>query len=146
FPWSETPSLQTYLRGVTILNQTPEENLATWLFVKFWATNVEAQVAWTAGANYQPFYTPAREGLSEEFRAERPQFTNVFDIFGAENVVKYAVPSHPRSNEIHTITGDLFINAITTDEDIAALAQEATDAANEVYASVLEEIAEAAGN
>ncbi|NJO84670.1 MAG: extracellular solute-binding protein [Blastochloris sp.] len=146
FPWEDERVLQTYLRGVMIVDQSPEENLAAWLFIKFWSTNVEAQVAWTAAANYQPFFDPAREGLTEAFLGERPQFTQVFDLIGDDSVVKYSTPSHPRNNEINAIAGDFFIAAVTGDEDIRELAAEATEEANEVYQRVLEEIADAAAN
>lgn len=144
FPASGDVAQQSYLRGVQIINQTPEENLATWLFVKFWATNVDAQVAWTLGANYQPFYAPTRDALPAEFLEGSPQFGDVLNIFSDDTVNVYSVPAHPRSNDIHDIAGDLFINAITTDADIMALAEEATEEANEIYAEVLEDIADAA--
>lgn len=145
FPWSDQQVQQTYLRGVQIINQTPEENLATWLFVKFWQTDVEAQVAWTQGANYQPFYQPASQGLPADWLAERPQFQQVLDILNTDGISVYATPSHPRVNEIHDITGDFIITAITTDDDIMALAEQATLEANGVYSRVLDEIAQAAG-
>jgi multiple sugar transport system substrate-binding protein len=143
FPGEERV-LQSYLRGVQILNQTPEENLATWLFVKFWQTSPEAQVAWTQGANYQPFYGPARDGLPTEFLEGSPQFTDVFNIVGDDSVRIYSTPSHPRVNEIHDILGNFIISAITTDDDIMELAAEAEEEANEVYEEILEEIADAA--
>lgn len=143
YPWDAERVLQPYLRGVTLINQTPEENLASWLFVKFWLTNTDALVAWTEGAGYAPYYGPVRDALSEEWSAARPQFGQVLDIIVGGDTTLYALPSHPRSNEIFDITGDFFVNAITTDDDIMALAEEATEEANDVYAEVLEDLADA---
>lgn len=144
FPWDEVPTQQSYLRGVQMIQQTPEENLATWLFVKFWATDVDAQVAWTQAANYQPFYAPVSENLEGDFVEANPQFIDVLDIFNRDDIRVYAVPSFPRSNSINDIASNFYVTAITTDEDIEELAEEATEEANAIYEEILEELAAAA--
>ncbi|NJL94846.1 MAG: extracellular solute-binding protein [Anaerolineae bacterium] len=72
-PWAEgNRTLPTFLRGVVMMQGTPEENLATWLFIKYWATDPEAQRIWTESAQYQPYNSAVPALISEEFLATNP--------------------------------------------------------------------------
>jgi sn-glycerol 3-phosphate transport system substrate-binding protein len=139
-PWSEgNRMIVPSLRGVGIIEGTPEENLAAWLFVKFWATNPEAQVAWTEAAQYQPYNTVTREALSQEFLDANPQFTSVFEALGDENINVWTPPAHPSSFDVVDAFEEMLVNVLTGGADVAEAAAEAEAAMNEIYQEDLEE-------
>lgn len=138
-PWSEgNRIIQPSLRGVTIVQSTPEENLATWLFIKFWATNIDAQVAWTEGAQYQPYNNATRDALSQEFLDANPQFTSIFNALGDEGISIWSPPSHPSSRDVGDVFEELIINILTGGADVAEAAAEAEVEMNEIYQEDLE--------
>lgn len=125
--------LLPFLRGVTVMESTPEENLAAWLFIKFWATNLEAQVAWTEGASYQPLYAPVPEALSEDFLAAVPQFGDLAAVVFDEDTSLINLPVHPRNRDIGDVFVALVTEVLTSDVDIAEAAADAEEEANEIY-------------
>ena len=65
-PWSEdNQSLQVYMRSIGMIVASPEEQLATWLFIKHFASTA-SQITWTEYAQYQPYTFSGLEGLSDE--------------------------------------------------------------------------------
>jgi ABC-type glycerol-3-phosphate transport system substrate-binding protein len=68
FPGDAGLAVDSYLQTVGMVGSTPERELATWLFMK-WFTQPEQQAKWIMASNY----FPSREGtvpLLEEFAAE----------------------------------------------------------------------------
>jgi len=140
-PWTEgNRTLATFLRGVAILQGTPEENLAAWLFIKYWATDPEAQRIWTESAQYQPFNSAIPALLSEEFLSGNPQFTSFAEALADPDINIWSSPSHPRSGEISEILAELFSNITIGGMDVETAAAEAEERANEVYQEVLEDL------
>jgi multiple sugar transport system substrate-binding protein len=130
----------SFLRSVAIMDSTPEANLATWLFVKFWATNTEAQVAWTQAAQYQPYNNGTFEALGEEFLSSNPQFTSFGQALADPNFNLYAPPSHPRSGDIDTVLAELYSNITIGGMDVTEAATAAEEAANEIYQEMLDDL------
>lgn len=140
-PWSEgNRTIQPSLRGVAIINGTPEENLAAWLFIKFWATNPEAQVAWTEAAQYQPYNTATREALSQEFLDANPQFTSIFEALGDESINIWSPPAHPSSSEVVAAFEEMLVSILTGGADVAEAAAAAEEEMNAIYQEDLEEL------
>jgi ABC-type glycerol-3-phosphate transport system substrate-binding protein len=140
-PWSEGHrTLAPSLRGVAIIEGTPEENLATWLFIKFWASNLEAQIAWTEAAQYQPYNTATREALSQEFLDANPQFTSVFNALGDESINIWSPPAHPSSSEVVSAFEEMLVSVLTGGADVAEAAAAAEEEMNAIYQEDLEEL------
>lgn len=140
-PWVEGErTLITFLRGVGMIRSTPEETLATWLFVKYWATDPEAQRIWTESAQYQPYNTATPGNLSEEFTSSNPQFTSFAEALEDPNINLFAEPSHPRSGEVFDIIEELYINITLNELDVEEAAEIAEEAANEAYEEALAEL------
>ncbi|MCI0708639.1 MAG: extracellular solute-binding protein [Chloroflexi bacterium] len=133
-------SVVSFLRSIAVMNSTPEENLATWLFIKFWATSIEAQVAWTEAAQYQPYNNATFDALSEEFLTNNPQFNSFKEILVDPNVRIVGAPEHPRGNEISDVVAELASNITVGGMDVAEAAAQAEERANEIYAEVLEDL------
>ncbi|MDQ7025250.1 MAG: extracellular solute-binding protein [Anaerolineae bacterium] len=133
-PWSEgNRTIQPSLRGVAIIDSTPEENLATWLFLKFWATDMDAQVAWTEGAQYQPYNNATRDALSQEFLDANLQFTSIFNALGDESINIWSPPAHPSGRDVSSVFEELIVNILTGGADVAEAAADAEVEMNEIY-------------
>lgn len=97
-PWTEgNRTLEASVRGVGVFERTPEENLATWLFIKYWATNSEAQVIWTESAQYQPYNTATAGNLSEDFLTGNVPFASFSEVLGDPDVTIETFPLHRKS-------------------------------------------------
>lgn len=132
YPWTEgNRGILPFLRGVMVFEGTPEENLAAWLFIKFWATNIEAQVAWTNGAVYQPIYNPTVPALSTDVLED--QFFEVTDLVFTEGVSLIQLPVHPRNRDIGSALVAALTEAVTGDADIMELLEAAEEEANAIY-------------
>ncbi len=143
-PWTEgNRTVETSLRGVTIFESTPEENLATWLFVKFWATNPEAQVIWTEAAQYQPYNTATPDNLSADFLENNQQFATFTDVLVDPEINIVTFPNHPRAFDVSLIAGELYSNITIGGMDIMEAAAAAEEEANAMYQEDLENIADA---
>ncbi len=67
-PWTEgNRTLQVSMRSIGMFVSSPEQQLATWLFIKHMASTA-SQVTWTEFAQYQPYTTSGLEALTEEHR------------------------------------------------------------------------------
>jgi len=130
------------LRGITMFESTPEENLATWLFVKFWATNADAQVNWVEAAQYQPVNVETVSGLSEEFLTANPQFESFATALESPDITYINTPEHPSSFPVSNIAGALFSNITVGGMDVAEAAALAEEEANALYQEDLESMAD----
>lgn len=140
-PWVEgSRTLVPFLRGVGVIRSTPEENLATWLFIKFWATDPEAQRIWTESAQYQPYNTATPANLSEEFLASNQQFSSFAEALEDPNITLAVEPSHPRSGEVFDIIEELYINITLNELSVEEAAAMAEEEANAAYEEALEEL------
>jgi ABC-type glycerol-3-phosphate transport system substrate-binding protein len=142
-PWSEgNRSMQVGSRGVGLIQGTPEQDLATWRFIKFWATNPEAQIAWTEAAQYQPYNTVTRSALSDDFLGANPQFSSVNSIMGEDDINLFSLPSHPAFFAVNDVMETMIVNITTGDMDVMEAAQAAEDEANEIFEEMLADLAD----
>jgi multiple sugar transport system substrate-binding protein len=140
-PYSEgNRTILVNFRSVLMIAGTPEEQLATWLFIKHLASD-ESQQIWTSNTLYQPYTLSGLENLGEDFLAENPQFTSVRDILLDENVRQYGGYNVFGYREAFAEFTNL-VSAITADPtlDIATAAAEREAAANELLQERLEEL------
>ena len=131
-PWSEgNRTLQVYMRSIGMLVATPEEQLATWLFMKHMAST-ESQVTWTEYTQYQPYTFSGLEGLSEEFLASSPQFGSVREtLLGGETNV-WSVPSLLVQDQVNDVVDEMIASVLTGGADVAEAAADAEEEANEI--------------
>lgn len=87
FEWSvaplphttEDPVMNIYGASVSLpAGHTPEENVATWLFVKYY-TSPEVQAKWAEASNYFPVRQGAANELGDYFEAN-PTYAQAFDL------------------------------------------------------------------
>jgi multiple sugar transport system substrate-binding protein/sn-glycerol 3-phosphate transport system substrate-binding protein len=72
------PVMNIYGASVSIPNNTPEKELAAWLFIK-WYTSPEIQAKWAIISNYFPVRASVAEGLADYF-TENPTYKTGFDM------------------------------------------------------------------
>ncbi|MCB0037612.1 MAG: extracellular solute-binding protein, partial [Anaerolineales bacterium] len=86
FEWSvaaipytgDEPVLNIYGASVSIPKTTPEEQLAAWLFVKYY-TNPDSQARWARASNYFPVRESVADGLGDYFEAD-PAYETAFQL------------------------------------------------------------------
>jgi multiple sugar transport system substrate-binding protein len=139
-PWSEgNRTIVTNFRSVLMIASTPEQQLATWLFIKHLAST-ESQQIWTTNTLYQPYRTSGLETLGQEFLDANPQFTSIRDLLLDEDVTLYAGPQvygyFEAFAEFSNLVADITTGGMPVEEAAAAR----QDAANEVLAERLAEL------
>ena len=139
-PWSEgNRMLLLGARSVGLITSSPEEQLATWLFMKHMATT-ESQIAWTENAQYQPFTYSGLEGLSDEFLEANPQFSSIREAMLDPNINAWAPPIHLNTSDVTEAVDSMIVDITTGGVDVAEAAAEAEETANEIYEEALEEL------
>ena len=86
FSWSvaplphttDEPVMNIYGASVSIPKSTPEKELATWLFVKYY-TSPEVQAEWAKASNYFPVRESVADGLTDYFD-ENPAYQKAFEL------------------------------------------------------------------
>ena len=74
----DEPVMNLYGASVTVPKTTPEQELAAWLFVK-WFTEPEQNVRWALISNYFPVRHSAAD-LMSDYLAENPTYKSAFDL------------------------------------------------------------------
>ncbi len=137
FEWSvaaiphttEEPVQNIYGASVSIPSTTPEEELAAWLFVKYY-TSTDVQARWAEASQYFPVRASVAEGLSDYF-AENPAYETSF------NLLQYGVAEPPVAgydfvrDMIEEVMAEIVDNA---DLDVQERLDEANEEANEILA------------
>lgn len=95
-------AVSSEIQSIVIFNTSPEEELASWLFLKY-LSSPETQAEW---AQYS-FYYPTRKSslrLLREFRTENPHWSQGL------NLLKYSIglPLDPSWNTVKLTMGDAF--------------------------------------
>lgn len=139
FDWSvaaiphmtDEPVMNVYGASVSIPNGTPEEVLATWLFVKYY-TSPEVQADWAKASNYFPVRESVADGLSDYFD-ENPAYRTAFDLLQYSK----AEPPVPGYDFVRDIA-EVAMAAIMDGEDVQATLDELTEEANQILAEQTE--------
>lgn len=97
-----TKAVSSEIQSIVIFKTSPEEELASWLFLKYLASP-EAQAEW---AQYSRYYPTRKSSLRllRDFRAENPHWSQGL------NLLKYSVslPLDPSWNTVKLSVGDAF--------------------------------------
>jgi len=95
-------AVSSEIQSVVIFQTTPEEELASWLFLKY-LSSPEAQAEW---AQYSRYYPTRKSSLRylRDFRAENPHWSQGL------NLLKYSIgmPLDPSWNTVQLSIGDAF--------------------------------------
>ncbi len=139
-PWSgDNRTLQVYQRSMGLYVSSPENQLATWLFLKHLASPA-SQVTWTEYAQYQPYTRAGLEGLSDAFLADNPQFNSIREVLLDSGTKLWSEPVLVGSDRVGPVVQELIANITTGGQDVMEAAIAAEIEANELIAEALEDM------
>ena len=124
---TDEPVVNVYGASVSIGQSTPEQELATWLFIKYY-TSPEVQAKWAQASNYFPVRQSVAAGLGDYF-ATNPNYEVAF------NLLPYGTsePPVPGYDFVRVRVAEVMA-AIVDGADVATALAELTEEANEILA------------
>ncbi len=125
---TDEPVQNIYGASVSMPRSTPEAELATWLFIKYY-TSPEAQVEWAQASNYFPVRASVADGLSDYFEAN-PAYQTAFGLL-QYGVVEPQVPGYDFVRD----ETEIVMAAIVEDPEVDV--QETLDELNELANEIL---------
>jgi multiple sugar transport system substrate-binding protein len=120
--------LQLLSPGIIAIEGTPEENLASWLFIKFLASP-ENQVTWTTATSYFPISKSAAAELGD-LEAENPYFATINQGLANGTYTLYSSPQQLSYGAVREILATGIADVVSNGMDVAEVAQRMTDDAN----------------
>ncbi|MBN1564709.1 MAG: extracellular solute-binding protein, partial [Anaerolineae bacterium] len=134
-PWTDDNRMaQIYVQDIIVVPATPEEEVASWLFLKF-LTLAENQIAWTQATSYFPINLDAAANLAD-FEAANPYFAAAKAIVADPNIKVYGSPQVISYNAVRGIMSEGIADVTSNGRDVMDVAQEMTDKANEAHADL----------
>jgi ABC-type glycerol-3-phosphate transport system substrate-binding protein len=121
----DKPVLQLFSPGLIMIEGTPEQNLATWLFIKYLAAP-ENQAKWTQATSYFPISKAASEQLGEM----NPFFTKINEGLANGDYTIYLSPQQLSYGQVRGIVATGIADVTSGDMDVATVAQRITDESN----------------
>jgi len=125
------PVMNVYGASVSIPKSTPEKELATWLFIKYY-TSPEVQATWAKVSNYFPVRASVADGLSDYFD-QNPAYKTAFDL------LKYAKtePPAPGYDFVRDLVKEAMA-AIADGADVESTLKGLTKEANSILAEQMQ--------
>ena len=137
-PWSDdNRMLQVGMRGTGLIVSSPEEQLASWLFLKHMAST-PSQITWTEYAQYQPYTFSALNELSQEFLDANLQFSTIREVLLGGEVLIWSRPPLASDGQMVDAFEEMLASILTGGEDVAEAAAAAEEEANAALAESME--------
>jgi multiple sugar transport system substrate-binding protein len=95
---TDEPLMRVYGPAATILRTNPQEQLAAWLFLK-WFTEPEQQARWTRAINTLPIRASAADLLEDDF-AENPLYERAFGLLKHDIVTEPGVTGYGECRDV----------------------------------------------
>jgi multiple sugar transport system substrate-binding protein len=129
FPGDEGQAVNSYLQTIGMVGSTPERELASWLFLK-WFTSPEQQAKWDQASAYYPSRQSTTPLLSA-YAADKPQWSSGLDLVSLGHVE----PSIASWSSVRRLLQDTFAAILqgTTDQ-IPGLLSDLNTSADEAMA------------
>jgi multiple sugar transport system substrate-binding protein len=132
-PWTEgNRTIQLYVPSIIVVPATPEEEVASFLFLKF-LSSTESQIAWTTATAYFPINLDAAASLGD-FEAQNPQFAEANAIIADPNVKIYSSPQVLSYSAIRDLVSKAWADVTSNGKDVTTVAQQLTADANAALA------------
>lgn len=130
-----TPVINVYGPSFAMVRSTPEEQLAAWLFIK-WFVSPENQAKWIEASGYFPT-RKSTEPLLDEYKANNPQWAAAVEWFQSDQTLKKFEPRDASWSAVRSAVGEHASRIFQPDfnaDDIPALLEELQTTAEELYA------------
>lgn len=123
----DKPVLQLYTPGLIVLSATPEQQLASWIFVRYFSTP-EIQAQWSQQLSLFPL-TKSAAGLMDT-SAMVPEFVAMINRLANDEVTVYVSPQNLSYGEVRNIVATGLADVTSGGLDVEEVAQRMTDEAN----------------
>lgn len=120
---TDEPVVNVYGASVSVGQSTPEKELASWLFLKYYTTP-EIQARWARASNYFPVRQSVAEGL-EEYFAQNPRYLTAFELLEYGRTE----PPVPGYDFVRDLVGEMIV-AVVEGADVAEALAFLTEEAN----------------
>jgi multiple sugar transport system substrate-binding protein len=134
-PWTDdNRTIQLYVPSIIVVPATPEEEVASFLFLKF-LSSTESQVAWTTGTGYFPINLEAAASLGD-YEAQNPRFAEANAIVSDPSIKIYSSPQVLSYSAVRDLVSKAWADVTSNGKDVATVAQQLTDDANAAQADM----------
>src|SRR5690606_36790919 len=113
----------------------PEQELASWLFLKF-LTETENQITWTTATSYFLINLEAAASLGD-FEAANPFFAAANALVNDPEVNKYNAPQQLSYGSVRNLISTAITDVTVNGRDVAEVAAELEAEANAIHADSL---------
>ncbi|HEY66085.1 MAG TPA: extracellular solute-binding protein [Caldilineae bacterium] len=127
------PVMNIYGASVSMPKTTPERELATWIFIKYF-TSPEIQARWAKVSNYFPVRKSAAEALTDYFEAN-PAYKTAFELLPYGKFE----PPVPGYDFVRDKVREAMA-AIADGADVQSTLDKLTEEANEILAEQMAEL------
>lgn len=130
-------TVQLFVPSQVILRAAPEQELATWLFVKYLA-GPEAQLAWSGSTGYFSIRTDI-EVTADDFTEPRMPYERFIEVQGIltdEDISVYSSPGLPSYSAVRGIVPDTIAEVVNGDAAVADALAELNEEASELHADL----------
>ncbi|MEZ4671857.1 MAG: extracellular solute-binding protein [Anaerolineae bacterium] len=128
----DKPVIQLFTPGIMIMSATPEEQLASWLFLRFFASP-EIQAQWSQSLSLFPLSKSASAMLDSSKMV--PQFLEIVNKVANDEVGVYVSHQNLSYGQVRSILATGIADVTSGGLDVAEVAQRMTDEANAAMAS-----------
>ncbi len=131
-PYTEgNQTLQIFVPSVIIIPATPEEELASWLFLR-WMSEQDQQIVWTEATSYFPVNLDAADNLAD-FEAENVFFAAANQLLANPDVNVYSSPPILSYGAVRPLIAEAVADVTSNGRDVQEVAEELEAEANEVH-------------
>ena len=130
-------TLQLFIPSIIMVQGTPEQNLASWLFIKYLAEE-DNQVTWSSATAYLPVDTNAAVSVAEAIAEDNPILAGVFDLLAEDDLNIYTAPNLVSYGAIRGLIAEAVSNVTVNGMDVVEAAEALTEQANETHADLSE--------
>lgn len=130
----DSPALNIFLPSLIVVTGTPEEQLATWLFVKYLST-AENQATWTQNTAYLPSRVSVSAQVADIFSEEDPQYPFIIalnNILSNPDVTLYSPPKGLSYNGVRGLMSEAVANVTANGMDVQEAAELLQESANQL--------------
>ncbi len=131
----DRPVINVYGPSVAVVKSTPEEQLASWLFLK-WFVTPENQAKWVEASGYFPT-RKSTEPLLEDYKKNNPQWAAAVEWFKSEKTLKKFEPRDPSWSAVRQAVGEHVSQIFSPDfspDQIPQLLKDLQAVADSLYA------------
>lgn len=125
----DTAALQLFTPGVMVFSGTPEEQLASWIFLRFFS-QADVSQQWAEAMSFFPISLTAAANL----QPANPYFGAINTLLASGTVSVYVSPQQLSYGSVRDILATGLADVTSNGMDVAEVAQRMTDDANQALA------------